>query len=121
MSKTTNPISFRAGDLYGELERRGNASLAAKFATRRYLALVAAYQASADERFTGAEKEFLYRQVFPVLPLDMDATFEMIGAWAERQGADEALAQKLRKASPGEIDALIDGWRQRVCGGSSSS
>jgi hypothetical protein len=114
MSNPDNPISFRAGRLDGELRKRGNPSLAAKFATRRYLALVAQYQADAHDRFSEADRAFLHREVFPVLPLDSDSTFEMIAAWAERQGADETLARKLRKASPGEIDALIDEWRQQV-------
>jgi hypothetical protein len=120
MSNPDNPISFRAGNMHGELIQRGNPSLAAKFATRRYLALVAQYKAGAHERFSEADREFLHRDVFPVLPLESDSTFEMIAAWAERQGADETLARKLRSASPGEIDALIDEWRVKQCGDSDS-
>lgn len=113
MPKNTNPISFRAGHLYGELEQRGNPSLAAKYATRRYLALVAEHQGDANERFSEADRAFLYSQVFPTLPLDSDSTFAMIAAWAEHAGADETLAQKLRRAPLVEIDALIDDWRKR--------
>lgn len=113
MGNKNNPISFRAGGLYDELAKRGNPHLAAKFAVRRYFALVSEYTDRALAKFSEGDRAFLYSHVFPYLPLEHNSSMEMLPAWTVRAGGPEGLARKLRKATPGEIDALIDMWRQR--------
>lgn len=110
------PISFRAADRVEELAKRGVPSLAAKFATRRYLALMRTYRSEVHAQFSPSERDFLYARVLPNVSLSQDDPFELIHAYAEKYGATESLAQKLRKASLVVIDALVDEYRQLPAG-----